>query len=66
MNLIRNLFQKLQTPVGTAKVCATRRISDTFFECKVRKANPRYCEHSLCSGGSFICNHQDRELFSRK
>jgi hypothetical protein len=66
MNVIRNLLHKLQSAGGTAKVCATRRISDAFFECKVRKPNPTYCEHSLCSGGSFICNHQDREIFSRK
>lgn len=66
MNVIRHLLHMLHTSGGAVKVCTTRRISDRFFECKVRKPNPNYCEHSLCSGGSFICNHEDREVFSRK
>jgi hypothetical protein len=66
MNVIQHLFHKLQTPSVAAKVCVTRKIGDRFYECKVRSPNPKYCEHSLSSGGSFICNHQDRELFCRK
>lgn len=61
MNFIKIFFE------GTPqRVCRTRMISDRFFQCKVKKPNPKYCEFSLCSGDGFICNHQDRALFSRE
>jgi len=66
MNAIKGLLNKLRGLGGTRKVCNTRMINDRFFECKVKRPNPKYCEHSLCSGGGFICNHQDREIFARK
>jgi hypothetical protein len=44
--------------------CRTRMISKDFFECKVKRPNPRFCEYSLCMGNGFICNHLDRSGFS--
>lgn len=68
MKIIEQLKDKFQAIFGSnpPRVCSTRMVNDRFFECKVRKPNPKYCEHSLGSGGGFICNHQDREIFSRK
>ena len=65
MTIIFNLIKKLQSGSSTFP-CKTRRISDRFFECKVKRPNPNYCEHSLNSGDGFICNHQDREAFTGK
>lgn len=67
MQIIKHLLDKFQAVFGNpTRVCSTRMVNDRFFECKVRNPNPEYCEHSLGSGGGFICNHQDREIFSRK
>ncbi|KAB0667664.1 hypothetical protein F6V25_02925 [Oryzomonas japonica] len=54
---------KLWNPV---KVCRTRMISKDFFECKVKRPDPEFCEHSLRMGGSYICNHLDRLEFSNR
>lgn len=61
-----NLFFQLKNLFRAKQSCSTRMINDKFFECKVKKPNPNYCEHSLSSGGGFICNHQDREKFAHK
>ena len=66
MNIIKNVLNRLTRSGSTRKTCSTRRINDAFFECKVKRPNPNYCEYSLCSGGGFICNHQDRDSFARK
>lgn len=66
MSLIKALLHRLQLADCPDRVCRTRMISESFFECRVRTPNPRYCEHSRCSGDSFICNHQDRESFAAK
>jgi len=66
MKILENFLNKLKSSNDTAKVCKTRMISDRFFQCKVRRPNPNYCEHSFASGGGYICNHKDRELFARK
>jgi len=66
MNITKKLLDILQSFSTTTRVCKTRMVNDRFFECKVKKPNPTYCEHSLSSGGGFICNHQDRQLFARK
>jgi hypothetical protein len=46
------------------RVCRTRMISKDFFECKVKRPNPRFCEYSLSMGNSYICNHLERDDFS--
>jgi hypothetical protein len=66
MNIVKYFFNKLNGSGSTAKVCKTRMINDRFFECKVKKPNPKYCEYSFSSGDGFICNHQDREIFTGK
>ena len=66
MNIIKNLFSWLQRSDSADRVCSTRMINDRFFECKVKRPDPNYCQHSLSSGEGFICNHQDRESFVRK
>ena len=48
------------------RICRTRMISQDFFECKVKKPNPKFCEYSLRMGGSFICNHLGRLGFSNQ
>jgi hypothetical protein len=66
MKILKTLLQRLQLVDVPDRNCRTRRISETFFECRVRTPNPNYCEHSRCSGDSFICNHHDREAFAGK
>lgn len=66
MNILRYFINILQGSGDETKVCRTRKIDDRFYECKVKKPDPNYCEHSYCSGGGFICNHQDREVYARK
>lgn len=66
MKIVTAFLHRLQLADGPDRVCRTRMISESFFECKVRKPNPNYCEHSMCSGDSFICNHHDRGLFAGK
>ena len=66
MNIIKYFLSKWQKSDNTSKVCSTRMINDRFFECKVKRPNPNYCQHSLSSGEGFICNHQDRARFVRK
>ena len=48
------------------RVCRTRMISKDFFECTVKRPDPRYCEYSFSLGNGFICNHLDRFGFSCK
>jgi len=59
MSIFRVLSQ-----LSPERVCRTRMISKDFFECQVKRPNPRFCEHSLSMGKSFICNHLDRVGFS--
>lgn len=66
MNRIKNLLDGLKRIGLTRKGCKTRMINDRFFECKVKRPNPNYCEFSLCSGGGFICNHENRQMFAQK
>jgi hypothetical protein len=49
---------------GISRICRTRMISDQFFECKVKKPNPKFCEYSMSLGGGFICKHPDRSGFT--
>jgi hypothetical protein len=49
---------------STERVCRARMINKNFFECKVKRPNPRFCEYSLGMGDSFICNHPNRVGFS--
>jgi len=64
---------KLRTTTGSINIfkvwnskryCCARKISQEFFECKVKRPNPRFCEYSLCMGDGFICNHPNRAGFS--
>jgi hypothetical protein len=41
-------------------------ISKDFFECKVKKPDPEFCEYSLSMGASYVCNHPERLGFSNK
>jgi hypothetical protein len=66
MKLLKDFLALLQGVGSTRRICKTRMIDDRFFECKVKKPNPKYCEHSLRSGGGFICNHEGREMFVHK
>ena len=67
MNKIKKILStKLHGLFSDSKVCSTRKINDQFFECKVKKPNPRYCEFSLSLGDGFICKHQDRTGFVEK
>ena len=61
MKIFKKLFSmKLPGFFSSQKVCSTRMISEQFFECRVRKPHPRYCEFSLSLGDGFICKHRDR------
>ena len=65
--MIKYLSAKFQGIFSSAQqACSTRMINDQFFECKVKKPNPRYCEHSLSSGDGFICRHADRKEYVGK
>jgi hypothetical protein len=67
MNIVNKLFgMKFHGLLSTSKVCSTRMISDQFFECRVKKPHPRYCEFSLSMGDGFICRHRDRKVFVGK
>ncbi len=67
MNGVRDLVsRKFSDLFVVARSCSTRMVSDQMFECRVRKPNPRYCEHSLSMGGGFICKHPDRREFADK
>lgn len=55
-----NLFRLWQLK----RSCRTRMISKDFFECKMKKDIPRFCEYSLSMGESFICNHANRLTFA--
>lgn len=67
MNIVKQLVgRKLSDLFAVAKTCSTRVISDHMFECKVKKPNPRFCEHSLSMGNGFICKHPDRRGFVDK
>lgn len=66
MNILTNLFRGIKKVGANGRSCRTRMVNDRFFECKVKRPNPNYCEHSLCSGDGFICNHEDRRTFSQK
>ena len=67
MNKLLSLIRlKLQDIFNPTKVCTTRMVNDQFFECKVKKPSPKYCQHSLSSGDGFICRHEDRKSFAAK
>ena len=66
MNILRKLLQMApQVGSGPERVCRTRMINDQFFECRVKRPNPKYCEHSLSMGGGYICKHRDRSGFAQ-
>ncbi len=62
-NLVSRKFSDL---FAVARSCSTRMVGNQMFECRVRKPDPRYCEHSLSMGGGFICKHPDRREFVDK
>jgi len=67
MNIVKKLFgMKLPGLSNHSKVCSTRMIGDQFYECRVRRPDPRYCEFSLSMGDGFICKHRDRTGFAGK
>ena len=67
MNIFTKLFSmKLTGLFGGPQECSTRMVSDQFFECRVKKPHPRYCEFSLSMGDGFICRHRDRTGFVGK
>jgi hypothetical protein len=67
MNIVKKLFgMKLHGLFSASKECSTRMISEQFFECRVRKPYPQYCEFSLSLGNGFICKHRDRTGFAGK
>ena len=66
MRLLKDFLELLRGSGNTRRVCRTRMINDRFFECKVRRPSPKYCECALRSGGGFICNHENRKLFVQK
>ena len=67
MNIVKQLINRKFLDLFTgAKSCSTRMIDDQMFECKVKKPNPQYCEHSLSMGGGFVCKHPDRRDFVDK
>ena len=49
---------------STGKACRARMINQNFFECKVKRPNPRFCEYSISMGDGYICNHPTRLVFS--
>ncbi len=67
MNSVKRLVSnRLSDLFSVARACSTRMIGNNMFECRVRKPNPRYCEHSLSMGSGFICKHPDRREFVGK
>jgi hypothetical protein len=67
MNIIKKLFSmKFHGFFSSPKVCSTRMISEQFYECRVKKPHPYYCEFSWSLGNGFICKHRDRTGFVGK
>lgn len=67
MNNVKEFVsRKLSGLFSVAKTCSTRMMGNQMFECRVKKPNPQYCEHSLSLGHGFICKHPDRREFADK
>ncbi|HEY6837899.1 MAG TPA: hypothetical protein VI389_04070 [Geobacteraceae bacterium] len=67
MDIVKQLLGKAFGDLfSVEKACCTRVMGNQMFECRVRKPDPRYCEHSLSMGKGFICQHPDRWEFAQK
>jgi len=49
-------FKALPDP----NICCNRMISADFFECLVKRPNPKFCSFSMTMGNGFVCKHPDR------
>ena len=45
-------------------ICRIRMVSPDFFECLVKKLNPKFCSYSMSMGNGFVCKHPDRTKFT--
>ncbi len=57
---------KITRALPDPDICRNRMISTDFFECQVKRPNPKFCSYSLTMGNGFICKHPGREEFVRK
>ena len=47
-------------------ICRNRMISEDFFECRVKRPDPKFCSYSLSMGNGYVCKHPRRQEFSDK
>ncbi len=48
------------------EICRNRMISVDFYECQVKRPNPKFCSYSRTMGNGFVCKHPSRDEFVRK
>jgi hypothetical protein len=44
-------------------ICRNRMVSADFFECLVKRPNPKFCSYSMSMGNGFLCKHPHRSDF---
>jgi hypothetical protein len=47
-------------------ICRNRMVSAAFFECLVKRPNPKFCSYSMSMGNGFLCKHPQRSEFVKK
>jgi len=52
-------FKALPDP----NICRNRMVSEGFFECLVKRPNPKFCSYSMSMGNGFLCKHPHRAEF---
>jgi hypothetical protein len=57
---------KLSKALPDPDICRNRMVSNDFFECLVKRPNPKFCSYSLSMGNGYICKHPDRGGFNGK
>jgi hypothetical protein len=51
---------KITKALPNPDICRNRMVSNDFFECLVRRPDPKFCSYSLTMGKGFICKHPER------
>jgi hypothetical protein len=52
-------FKALPDP----NICCNRMVSADFFECLVKRPNPKFCSYSMSMGNGFLCKHPHRNEY---
>jgi hypothetical protein len=66
INRVEVAIMKIFTALPDQNICRNRMVSADFFECLVKRPNPKFCSYSMSMGNGFLCKHPQRSEFVKK